>query len=465
MVKLEEAMANYQSDFNKPSSSLRSSCTTSTADNSSACESTVVSKHELEEIFNQASGGDLGLSQSEHIRSTPVKKSQVLSMDRFNSSFHRKDELGGSMGSFNFNDSKDENWWNSKTSFASSDSKTLTSAESKRESPSSKDSNWWDSKTSCVSNDSTTMASMDSKRESPSSKDIKAKSGKRHDKDKLKMKKKRISSASLDPDVLKAMKQSGHRRMSAAELRELGVDIPSKRGRDREAKGQRSKSRGRRESSSASQVSTAGASKSSSASRARSKSRGRARPFERARSRGRGLRAGSDSNQPNHNKSNDSNNKGRSKSIGRSGSRARSRGRAGRHEAKDRRTDLKKAKSLVSRASDTRERRLPTMASLNLSPSKSKPTNTTKSQKTSSPAKSRRSIESSDDEGNLPPVPMQIVIEPEGEEKARPDFEEIKEQVDVDGNSDEMYLKIKDAGITQEQFRALAKAGLTIAEG
>ena len=62
----------------------------------------------------------------------------------------------------------------------------------------------------------------------------------------------------------------------------------------------------------------------------------------------------------------------------------------------------------------------------------------------------------------MPPIPMQIVVAPE-------DLEQPEEQEDgqpqISGNSDEMYNKIKEAGITREQFLALAQAGLTISEG
>jgi len=65
-----------------------------------------------------------------------------------------------------------------------------------------------------------------------------------------------------------------------------------------------------------------------------------------------------------------------------------------------------------------------------------------------------------DESASPPPIPMQILVEAEDNtEKA----DSVEEQ--PSGNSDEMYLKIKEAGITQQQFRALAQAGLTIAEG
>lgn len=68
--------------------------------------------------------------------------------------------------------------------------------------------------------------------------------------------------------------------------------------------------------------------------------------------------------------------------------------------------------------------------------------------------------EDSEDE-SLPPVPDQIICKPD-EMEPSPELEPLPV---ITGNSDEMYLKIKEAGITVEQFRALAQAGLTISEG
>ena len=59
------------------------------------------------------------------------------------------------------------------------------------------------------------------------------------------------------------------------------------------------------------------------------------------------------------------------------------------------------------------------------------------------------------------PIPTQIVFEKE----EMPSKVVKHDDSPVPGNSDEIYNKIKSAGITLEQFRALAEVGLTIIEG
>jgi hypothetical protein len=68
----------------------------------------------------------------------------------------------------------------------------------------------------------------------------------------------------------------------------------------------------------------------------------------------------------------------------------------------------------------------------------------------------------------IPAIPKQIIVDPEEMELRAGVIDEHEgSNIDpnVDGNSDDMYLKIKGAGITLAQFRALASVGLTIAEG
>ena len=91
--------------------------------------------------------------------------------------------------------------------------------------------------------------------------------------------------------------------------------------------------------------------------------------------------------------------------------------------------------------------------------SKGSPTKSLKSKKSK---KSKRG-DDEDDEGSesLPPIPMQILVDPEQLEQT----DSVEEQPQISGNSDEMYLKMKEAGITPEQLNALAEQGLTIAEG
>ena len=94
---------------------------------------------------------------------------------------------------------------------------------------------------------------------------------------------------------------------------------------------------------------------------------------------------------------------------------------------------------------------------------------------TSSPEKSRRSTsdarkveskpkpkeydEESYSDDSLPPVPTQIMIRPDQDNETD---EEKDSPPQISGNSDEIYNKIKHAGITQEQIIALTQAGLTI---
>jgi hypothetical protein len=172
--------------------------------------------------------------------------------------------------------------------------------------------------------------------------------------------------------------------------------------------------------------------------------------------------------------------------------------------------NLVRKMSITSTASDNRRHALPTMASLKkeqtaikeetcvsppVSPAKSKKVKDSstrtgrksdrnddkhetrsRAKSTSSRAKSTRSraksksrrpepVELEDDSDSssvLPPVPMQIVCSGAEDAVPPPDFEETPT---ISGNSDDMFRKIKSAGITQEQFLALAEAGLTIAEG
>ncbi|GAX14746.1 hypothetical protein FisN_11Hh290 [Fistulifera solaris] len=65
----------------------------------------------------------------------------------------------------------------------------------------------------------------------------------------------------------------------------------------------------------------------------------------------------------------------------------------------------------------------------------------------------------SSSEESMPPVPTQILIRPDQEDETDEE-KEVPQQVKK--NSDEIYSKIKHAGITQEQFLALTQAGLTI---
>lgn len=69
------------------------------------------------------------------------------------------------------------------------------------------------------------------------------------------------------------------------------------------------------------------------------------------------------------------------------------------------------------------------------------------------------------DEEDLPPIPMQIMVDPEELQEQIQTLPSTDDAPIISGNSDEMYQKIKQAGITQEQFRKLTQAGLTIAEG
>ncbi|GAX19838.1 hypothetical protein FisN_11Lh290 [Fistulifera solaris] len=65
----------------------------------------------------------------------------------------------------------------------------------------------------------------------------------------------------------------------------------------------------------------------------------------------------------------------------------------------------------------------------------------------------------SSSEESMPPVPTQILIRPDQEDETD---EEREAPQQIKGNNDEIYSKIKHAGITQEQFLALTQAGLTI---
>jgi hypothetical protein len=65
----------------------------------------------------------------------------------------------------------------------------------------------------------------------------------------------------------------------------------------------------------------------------------------------------------------------------------------------------------------------------------------------------------SSSEESMPPVPTQILIRPDQEDETDEEKEAPKL---ITKNNDEIYSKIKHAGITQEQFLALTQAGLTI---